>query len=211
MVITIELTFALLAVGLIVGIILSIGQVYGNRFISIIISGFERVFRAIPALVLLFLFYFGPAFMGFDVSAFASVVLALGLRSAAYQSQIFRGAIQSISSGQMMAARAIGMSRLKAVLYIILPQALRLSIPPWSNEYAIVLKDTSLAYAIGVTEMLRQGRFIVARTFGNALTVYLTVAAIYFVLVHIGNRFLGFLESKYRIPGFEVKRRLERA
>ena len=209
MIVTLELTFAFLGLGLMVGIFLALGQVYGTKPISLLISVFERVFRAIPALVLLFLFYFGAAQFGFNLSAFAASCLAMGLRSAAYQSQIFRGAIQSINIGQIMAARAIGMSQFKAAVYIILPQALRLSIAPWSNEYAVVLKDTSLCYAIGVTEMMRQGRYIVARTFGNALLIYAIVAIIYFILVITGTRLLSLLEKKVRIPGYETKEKGE--
>ncbi len=209
MVVTLELTFAFLSIGLVVGMFLALGQVYGRRSISLLISAFERIFRAIPALVLLFLFYFGAAQFGFNLSAFAASCLALGLRSAAYQSQIFRGAIQSIDIGQIMAARAIGMTQFKAAIYIVLPQALRLSIAPWSNEYAVVLKDTSLCYAIGVTEMMRQGRYIVARTFGNALLIYVVVAILYFILVIIGTQLLNLLERKFRIPGYEAKEKGE--
>jgi len=206
--VTIELTGGFLGLGLIVGIPLAFGQVYGNRLITTtILSPFVKVFRAVPALVLLFLFFFGSAFFGIEMSAFTAAILAIGFRSAAYQSQIFRGAIQSIGVGQMMAARAIGMSRLKAIRYIILPQALRLSIPPWTNEYAGVLKDTSLAYAVGVTELMRQGRYIVARTFGNALLVYSVCAVIYFILVYSGNKLLALLEERYKIPGYEIKKR----
>ncbi|MCD6472486.1 amino acid ABC transporter permease [Candidatus Aerophobetes bacterium] len=206
--VTIELTAGFLSLGLILGIPLAFGEVYGNKFVSaMIISPFVKIFRAIPALVLLFLFFFGSASFGFELSAFTAAILAIGFRSSAYQSQIFRGAIQSIGVGQMMAARSIGMSKLKAVQHIILPQALRLSIPPWTNEYAGVLKDSSLAYAVGVTELMRQGRYIVARTFGNALLVYFVCAVIYFILVYSGNKFLGFLEEKYKIPGYEIKKR----
>jgi polar amino acid transport system permease protein len=106
----------------------------------------------------------------------------------------------------MQAARSIGMSRFKAIRYIILPQALRISIPGWSNEYAMVLKDTSLVYALGITELMRQGRYIVARTFGNAILVYVICALIYFVIVHFGVKLLDFLEKKYRIPGYEIKK-----
>jgi polar amino acid transport system permease protein len=203
---TIILTIYFLGLGFIMGIILALGRVYGSPIINILmIRPFERFFRAIPALVLLFLFYFGSSFFNLNFSPFVAAILAMGLRSAAYQSEIFRGAIQSIGDGQMKAARSIGMNTFQAVRHVILPQALRLSIPSWANEYAVVLKDTSLAYAVGVTELLRQGRYIVARTFGNALLVYTFCALIYFILVFIGNYILKILEEKYRIPGYEIK------
>ncbi len=203
-VVTLELTFLLLVVGLAVGIPLALGQVYGGRGVGILSSIYEQIFRSIPALVLLFLFFFGSSFLGLKISAFLSAVLALGFRSSAYQSQIFRGAIQSIKQGQMIAARSIGMSKFQAIRHIILPQALRLSLPPWSNEYSSVVKDTSLAYAVGVIELVREGRYIIARTF-EPMIIYITIAAIYFILTYAGNKSLGYLEEKLRIPGFETK------
>lgn len=211
MLVTLQLTFAFLGLGFLVGIFIAFGQVYGNKLIKTVISVYEKVFRAIPALVLLFLFYFGAAFIGFKLSAFISACLAMGLRSSAYQSQIFRGAIQSVGKEQMMASRSIGMSQIKSIIYVILPQILRLSIPPWTNEFAIVLKDTSLVYALGITEMLRQGRYIIARTYGNSLLIYLTAAVIYFILVFAGSKFFSFLEKKFRIPGYETKEEKEGA
>ena len=204
--VTITLTIYFLALGFILGILLALGRVYGSNFLKLlIIRPFERFFRAVPALVLLFLFYFGSSFFQVEISAFMAAILAMGLRSAAYQSQIFRGAIQSIGEGQMKAARSIGMNIFQSIRYIILPQALRLSIPSWANEYAVVLKDSSLAYAVGVTELLRQGRYIVARTFGNALLIYTVCALIYFILVFAGNQILKLMEEKYKIPGYEIK------
>ncbi|MDD3656128.1 MAG: amino acid ABC transporter permease [Atribacterota bacterium] len=204
--VTINLTLYFLALGFILGIILALGRVYSPPGLQLlIILPFERFFRAVPALVLLFLFYFGSSFFHINISAFMAAVLAMGLRSAAYQSEIFRGAIQSIGEEQMKAARSLGMNTLQSIRYVILPQALRLSIPSWSNEYAVVLKDSSLAYAVGVTELLRQGRYIVARTFGNALLVYTVCALIYFILVFSGNQLLRILEEKYKIPGYEIK------
>lgn len=194
-----------------VGIPLAIGEVYGNKLVkNIVVLPIVEFFRSIPALVLLFLFYFGVSFLQLNLSPFVAALLAMGFRSAAYQSQIFKGAIKSIDIGQMQAARSLGMTKLKAIRYIILPQALRISIPSWSNEYASVLKDTSLVYALGITELMRQGRYIVARTFGNAILVYVICALIYFVIVHLGVKLLDFLEDKYKIPGYEIKKEVTR-
>jgi polar amino acid transport system permease protein len=205
--ISIELALAFLGLGFVAGIPLAVGEVYGNKFVrNLVVLPIVEFFRSIPALVLLFLFYFGASYLKLNFSPFIAALLAMGFRSAAYQSQIFRGAIQSIDVGQMLAARSIGMSKFKAIRYIIFPQALRISIPSWSNEYATVLKDTSLVYALGITELMRQGRYIVARTFGNAILVYVVCALIYFVIVHLGVKLLDFLEEKYRLPGYESKK-----
>jgi polar amino acid transport system permease protein len=99
----------------------------------------------------------------------------------------------------MMAARSIGMSRMKAIWHIIIPQAFRYAIPPWSNEAAIVIKDSSLVYILGVPEILRQAQYYSARTY-QPFTAYLTVAVIYFLLTFMTNRGLDLLEKKIHIP-----------
>ena len=198
----IQLCILFLTVGIAVAIPVSVAQIYGGRFSKLGASVFEQVFRGLPALVLLFLFYFGLS--EFDISPLVAATFAMGLRSAAYQSQIFRGAILAIDSGQMIAARSIGMSQFQAIKCIILPQAFRLAIPPWSNEYANMIKDTSYVFVVGIIELMRQGRYIVAGSFGNALLVYCTIALIYWTLTYFGTLLLGLLSKKLAIPGYST-------
>jgi polar amino acid transport system permease protein len=205
-VINLEVLAALLAVGFVVGTFVAVLQVYGGRLVGYLAFVFEWVFRSIPALVLLLLFYFGPPRFGIEISSFLAATLALGFRSAAYQSQIFRGAIQAIPASQMLAARSVGMSRGRAVASIILPQAFRLSIPGWSNEFSGVTKDTTLAYAVGLNEVLRAARIIMDRQYNLAMLAFLSVALVFLVLTYTGNWGLGLLEKKTRIPGLEMKR-----
>ncbi len=183
---------------------MAIGRSYGRPPLSTLIYVYEKVLRGIPLLVIFFLIFFGFPQFGITLGAFTAAILGLGLRSTAYQAQIFRSAINSIPSGQMTAARAIGMSRLQAIRYIILPQVLRLSIPGWSNEFTIVLKDTSIAFSIGVIELMRRGRHIYAREPDLVLWVLFLIAAIYFIMVFATNKSLGYLEKKYQMSGFEV-------
>ncbi|MFY9217742.1 MAG: amino acid ABC transporter permease, partial [Tepidanaerobacteraceae bacterium] len=129
-------------------------------------------------------------------------VLALAFHSAAYQSEIFRGAIQSISKGQMEAALALGMSKYQGIFSVILPQALRRAIPYWANEATIVLKDSSLAYALGVTELMRRGEYVSARTSQPMLT-YIIVGLIYLILTYAFTKSMNRIEYKVRIPGLE--------
>jgi polar amino acid transport system permease protein len=136
-----------------------------------------------------------------NLSAFAAATIVLGLISAAYQSQIFRGAILSLPPGQLKAARALGMSDAKAILFIILPQALRLSIPAWSNEYSIILKDSAVAYALGVAEIMARTHFVATRTYQH-LPLYIVAGLIYLILTYIGTKGLRILEAKVRIPGY---------
>jgi polar amino acid transport system permease protein len=202
---TLVLTAFGILLGTIFGIALAMGRSYGKKPLSFSILIYEKVFRGIPLLVLFFLIYFGLPQIGINLDAFTSAILGLGLRSAAYQAQIFRGAINSIPEGQITAAYSLGMSKLKAIRHIILPQVLRLSIPGWSNEFTILLKDTSLAFTIGVIELMRQGRYIQVRDPDLVLVVFLLIALIYFVLVFTANKTLRYVEKKYQMAGYQTE------
>jgi len=149
--------------------------------------------------VLLFILYFILNGNWLNLSPFWAGSLSLGIISSAYQMEILRGALLSVSGAQMTAARAIGMSRLKAIRYIILPQALRIAIPPWSNEASIVLKDSSLVYALGVPEILRRAQQLSASS-QQPFLAYGTAALIYFVLVFATNRALDYLSARSKLP-----------
>ena len=206
--ITLGLTIFSLILGSIFGILMAVGRVYGRKPLAFFIYIYEKTLRGIPLLVIFFIIYFGLSEIGLNINAFNSAVIGLGLRSTAYQAQIYRSAINSIPSGQMVAARSMGMSKIKAIRYIILPQALRLSIPGWSNELTIVLKDTSIAFGIGVVDLMRQGRYIYSVNHELVLQILLIIALIYFVLVFSINKGLNYLEKKYKITGleFEIER-----
>jgi len=205
-IITIGLVGGALGLGFVMGVPMAVGQVYGNKYLSGLISLYVWFFRGLPVLVLLFLFYFGLfSLLGLNLPAFTAAILVLGLRSAAYQSQIFRGSIQSLGEGQMLAARSLGMKKSEAILYIILPQALRISIPGWSNEYAILLKDSAITYAIGVMEILTRANFIATRTY-KPMPIFLACAVIFIILTYGGVKILDLLENKVRIPGYGERR-----
>lgn len=188
--------------GFMLGLPLAVGQVYGNRVIRRIIGIYVWFFRGIPLLVFLFLFYFGLfTWLNINVSAFMVATMVLGLISSAYQSQILRGAISSLSQGQMKAARALGMSDTKAIVFIILPQAFRLSIPGWTNEYAILLKDSAVTYALGVTELMSRAHHIASRTYEH-LAIYLAAGFIFLIFTYIGTKLLNVLHKKFTIPGY---------
>jgi polar amino acid transport system permease protein len=203
-VVTIELTFWSLLIGIVICLPLAFGQVYGNKALKFVIAIYERLARSIPLLVMLLLLNYGLPRLGLRIPVFRAAVIGIGLRSAAYQSQIYRGAIQSVGGSQLKAALSLGMSRFKAFFYIIAPQAIRIAIPPVANESAIVLKDTSLAFTIGVVELLRQGEYYIA-TSNKPMVIYLTVAFIYFVLTTLVNGGLSLFERKYQIPGIGIE------
>ncbi|MDO9515147.1 MAG: amino acid ABC transporter permease [Syntrophales bacterium] len=200
--VTIAVVAGAMMIGVVVGISLAVGQVYGGKWLRRMIAVYVWFFRGVPLLVLLFLFYFGLfSLLHINLSAFTVSVIVLGLISAAYQSQIFRGAIMSLPEGQLKAARALGMSDRKAIPLIILPQALRLSIPGWSNEYSIVLKDSAVAYALGVMEMMARAHFVASRTYEH-LPLYFAAGVMFLILTYLGTKGLRILEEKVRIPGY---------
>lgn len=207
---TLSLVFGAMFLGLCMGIPLAVGHVYGGTATRRLVGIYVWLFRGIPILVQLYLFYFGilsylsqqPLLAGLGLdSAFLAALIVLSLTSAAYQSQIFRGSIQSLHDGQLKAARALGMTDAQAIRNIVLPQALRLSIPGWSNEYSILLKDSALAFAIGVMEIMARTRSVAALTH-EPLPFALVAGLLFYVLTHIGVKALKALEHKVRIPGY---------
>ncbi|MFW9847979.1 MAG: amino acid ABC transporter permease [Candidatus Thorarchaeota archaeon] len=193
---TLLLTLFGLIVGLVFGTLLALARVYGSRPLQVFADIYVKTLQGIPLLVLLVLFGIGLSFLftwaGPGLSGmFAAAVFCLGIRSAAYQSQIFRGAIESIDPGQLLAAKAVGMNNFQARRHIILPQAFRLSLPAWSNEYAVVIKDTSLAIALGIPEMMKVSFDIVANIPAVFFVVMIAVTVIYFCFTYPVTHFLG--------------------
>jgi polar amino acid transport system permease protein len=187
-------------VGLLLGIGLALGRIYGNIIIKSICIGYIEIIRGTPLLVQLFILYFGFPHLGLILSPLEAALVGLSLNSGAYQAEYLRGSIQSIPSGQMVAARTIGMNRLKSIKNIILPQALRISIPAWSNELIYLLKYTSIVYIIQVRELTAEGKFIAAQTF-KFIEIFLIIAIIYLVLTIVFSTVIDKIENKLRIPG----------
>ena len=197
---TLILTFVSLFIGLVLGIALSLGRVYGNKIISGICIGYIEVIRGTPLLVQLFILYFGLPSIGIVLSPLSAALLGLSLNSGAYQAEYLRGSLQSIPSGQMIAARTLGMNKIQSIQNIILPQALRISIPAWSNELIYLLKYTSIAYIIQVTELTAEGKFIASQTF-RFIEIFLIIAIIYLAFTIIFTSIIDRIEKKIKIPG----------
>jgi polar amino acid transport system permease protein len=201
-VVTLSLVVLSILLGLMMGVPMAVCQVYGPKPLKALVAVYVWIFRGLPNLVLLFLFYFGLfPMLGLTDDPFIVAFTVLGLRSGAYQSQIFRGAIQSIGEGQMTAARSLGMSRWQAIRHVVLPQALRIALPGWSNEYPVLLTDSAVCYAIGVAEILAQAYHLVSRT-AEPMAIFLIAAVIYILLNYGGMWLFGRLEKKISIPGF---------
>lgn len=198
--VTLKLIALSIPLGLISGILIAVGRVYGNKLISSFCTVYTLFFRGTPLVVQLFILYFGFPSIGIFFSPFAAAVIGFILCSGAYHSEYIRGAIQSIKIGQMMAAEALGMTRAKAILYIILPQALRRAIPGCSNEIIYLIKYSSLAFMVTCVELTGAGKIIASRYFAYT-EVFLVVGAIYLLMVSVVTKVLNMLEKKLEIPG----------
>lgn len=190
-----------LGIGLMLGVPFAVTQVYGPGWARRLVSLYVWFFRGVPILVLLFLFFGFFLNLGLPAEPFAIACLVLGATSAAYQSQIFRGAIDSLPAGQLKAARALGMSDLQGVLYIIMPQAMRLSIPGWANEFSILLKDSAICFVLGTQDIMARTSFAAARTHEH-LALYAAAGLIYFLLTLIVLKLLRHLENIVSVPGY---------
>lgn len=190
-----------LGIGFIIGVMFSLIQVYGSSPLRRLISLYIWFFRGTPLIVQLFLFHWSvfPA-LGIKSTPLITSITVLGLRSGAYQSQIFRGAIGSIEEKQMLAAKAIGMNDWDAISSIILPQALRIALPQISNEYSIILKDSAICFILGVMELMTRAKYTAIAT-GIALIPYLIAGLIYIGLTYIGAKLFDLLYLKMMIPG----------
>jgi len=193
-----------LSVGFLVGLPMAVLQVYGGRVARTLIAIYVWFFRGVPILLLLFLFYFGLFdLIGINVSTITASCIVLGMASAAYQSQIFRGAIETLPAGQMKAAAALGMSERQGITNIVLPQALRLSIPGFSNEFSILLKDSAMCFVLGTPEIMARTHFVASRTYEH-LPLYVTAGCLYLLITLIGVQALRHLERKVHIPGYAL-------
>lgn len=203
-VITLELTAICIVSGFLIGLLLALGRVYGGKLIYGLSTSYVELIRGTPLLVQLFIIYYGLPDVGILLNPLLAAGIALGLNTSAYQAEYFRGAIQSISAGQMVAARSVGMSRIQAIRHIILPQALRIVIPPWSNELIYMLKYTSLAFTVGAPELMAKAKIIAARNF-RYLEVFIIVAIIYLIIVTAFTKILDIIEQRVKIPGLEMR------
>lgn len=203
-VVTVELTLVGVGMGFILGLLAALARVYGSRRLRWLAVGYIELFRGIPILVQLFLVYYGLPGIGLTLDRLTSAFLALGLNSGAYQAEYLRGALLAVGEGQMMAGRAIGMSRWKTIRHIILPQALRLAIPAWANEPIALLKSTAVVFLIAVPDLMTKAKAIAVQTY-EPITSYSAAAVVYLVLVFAVDFGLKWLERAMRIPGLEME------
>lgn len=178
---TIPLALASFALGLALALVVALMRLSKVRVVSGIARAYVSVIRGTPLLVQLFVIFYGLPSVGVTIDPWPSAIIAFSANVGGYAAEVIRAAIQSVPKGQWEAAHMIGMSNRLALRRIILPQAARVSVPPLSNTFISLVKDTSLASLILVTEMFREAQQIAAGT-GEFMTLYVEAAVLYWVI-----------------------------
>jgi len=178
---TLVLTGLGLAIGIPVGLLLALIRLSPIVFLRPIAKVYVEIVRGTPLLMQIYVIYFVLPAIGIELGPFVSGVIALSLNAAAYIAEIFRAGIESIDSGQMEAARSLGLDYKGSMQWVILPQTLRRVLPPLTNEAVALLKDSSLVSVVALSELMRVGKEIATNS-GSPTTVYLTIAACYLAL-----------------------------
>jgi polar amino acid transport system permease protein len=196
-------TLISICLGIVLGLVLALTKVYGRGPLRWLAISYIGLFRGTPLITQLFIIYFGLSSVGLVFSPFVAAILGLGLNSAAYQAEYFRGSILTIDPGELLGARALGMSRTKTIRCIVLPQILRLVIPSWSSELIYLIKYSSLAYLIQFPELLFQTRYIASRNY-RMFEMFIIAGCLYLGAVLCVSYVLKKLEIRLRIPELGV-------
>ena len=205
---TIAVAAAAIFIGFFLAAIFASFKLSKNKILNLIGGIYTTVFRGVPELLVIYLFFFGGSgavmyvarIFGYDgyieVNAFLTGAFSIGIISGAYSTEVFRGAVQSIDKGQFEASEVLGFKKKIYYYKIIIPQMLRLALPNISNVWQITLKDTSLISVTGLVEIMRQS-YIAAGSTRDPLFFYSFAAVLYLLLTFISMKFLNSLEKKY--------------
>ena len=201
---TVEITLFGIFLGLGIGILLAIGDMYGGRILKIFISVYVEFFRGSPLFIQLFLAYYTvPALLHIPLDPYVTAFLVFGLNSAGYQKGYIKGAMETIYEDQMAAGLSTGMSRLQTLRHVIIPQALRILIPSWTNEFCSLTKSSSVVAYVGLFDLVGAGREIIGITY-DVLAVWVVIGAIYLVWITGFARIMDIIYEKKKIPGVEL-------
>jgi cystine transport system permease protein len=196
LVFTVPLTLLSFALGLALGFVAAITRLFAPKPLAAIVRFYVWIIRGTPLLVQLFLIFYGLPSVGIVLDAFPAALIGFTLNVGAYTSEIIRAVLLSVSKGQWEAAYSIGMTWSQAMRRTILPQATRIAIPPLSNTFISLVKDTSLAAAITVPELFRAGQRIVATSY-EPLIIYVQVALIYLVVSSVLSSLQTRVEKRF--------------
>jgi His/Glu/Gln/Arg/opine family amino acid ABC transporter permease subunit len=196
-VITIVLSCLAMALAIMAGVIIASGRVYGGVMTRAILTIYVEVVRGTPVLLQLFVLYYGLSSV-IKLPAFVAALLGLGLNYAAYESEIYRGALEAVPRGQLEAARTLGLTEYQVFTLVRGPQAFRIALAPMTNDFVALLKDSSLVSVITVVELTKQTS-IFAANIGSWVIPGALCAALYLVLSLPLARLAGYLEAKWRM------------
>ncbi|MFC4776778.1 amino acid ABC transporter permease [Paenibacillus sp. GCM10023252] len=193
---TIPLTIISFVLGFALAFLTAVAQLSSWRVLHAIARFYVWIVRGTPLIVQLFIIFYGLPSLGLTIDAFPAAVIGFSISVGAYGSEIMRAAILSIHKGQWEAAYAIGMTRTQALRRIILPQAARVSVPPLANSFISLLKDTSLAATLTMTELFQKGQQITAVVY-EPLLIYCEVALIYLLFSSVLSVLQQQLERRF--------------
>jgi polar amino acid transport system permease protein len=201
---TVLITVCAFALALVLGLIVGVLRISKIRVVATIAGAYINVIRGVPLLVQIFFIYFGLGSI-LHLDRFSAGVIAVGVCYSAYLAEIFRSGIEAIAHGQYDAAFSLGMTRFQTLRYVIIPQSLRIVIPPVANEFIASLKDSSLVSIIGLRELTRAGREYYSQYFVDFQT-WLLVGLIYLVMTISLSKLVKYLEKVYSVAGYGSQR-----
>jgi polar amino acid transport system permease protein len=184
--------------GAMLGTLMGIMRVSPSRPLRYTAASYIYVIRGTPALIQLFFIYFGLPSVGINLSAMASGVIGLSLNSAGYIGEIVRGGIEAVPAGQWEAGKVLGMSYVKSMRHIILPQALRNMLPAFGNEFVTLIKESSLLSTLAITELTMAGQQVRSSTYASFET-FIVVGAIYLLMTSLAGMGLRLVEKKWSV------------
>jgi polar amino acid transport system permease protein len=193
---TLKLAIVSMVISLILGLVIAILRSFKNPILNVFLIAYIDFFRAIPLIVLVVFVFYALPFLGIELDPYLSAVTAISLSIAAYVAEVFRAGIESIHRGQVEASRALGLTTLQSMRLVILPQAVRVVIPPLTGLMVGLLKDTALTTIIGLPELLYKG--LETTIWKGNPTPLLAVAIIYILVLLPLTRFSGYLEMRSR-------------
>jgi polar amino acid transport system permease protein len=202
---TLKLSIIAYALGLCIGLVMGIGRTSSNSIFRGISSVYVEGIRGLPLLLQLLFVNFGFPFMisdlmgqQFNIDAFTSCIIALSVNSGAYMGEIFKAGIEAVSKGQTEAARSLGMTHAQSMRYIILPQAFKIVLPALGNEFIALIKDSSIALVLAVTELTMEAKLIGVEYY-NTFTPLLAAGIIYLSITIPLGRIVQYIEKKYNV------------
>jgi polar amino acid transport system permease protein len=196
--VSVELTVVVMLLSLVFGLFVALARLSRLRILRVVSTFYVEVVRGTPAMLQLFYVYFVLPAFGIRINPFAAGVVALTVNYAAYLSEVYRAGIQAVARGQVEAALSLGMSRAKMMRLVILPQALRIVVPPLGNYFIGLFKDTALASTITVKELIFSGQIIAATNF-QYFTIFTIAGMIYLALSYPGSLGVQYLERRMKI------------